>query len=585
MFFGIFTLIVAVVISAVAAYYSIVGLTAIFAAAVIPIIIMGAVLEVGKITAAVWLKINWHRASITYKLYLVPAVALLMLLTSMGIFGFLSKAHSDQVLIKGDTGEQVALYDEQIKVERETIDNAKSLISQMDNTVQGILEKGESREIQLRDGRTIVRSPAELALQVRRSQAKDRAALTSTIEESQANILALQQKRAPFAAEQRNVEAKVGPIKYIAALIYGDDPDQNLLESAVRWVIIIIVAVFDPLALVLILAAQQSIRWHREENPPPTTPTEPTPDPPKPEPEEEKTEAPEFAPVMQPVVVTVKPEEQKAEVKHEYLNQPFSTFSNLKPMVASTFIRENEEEIKENVTLTMPGTIGSATIVFPEEKEEEKNNELVQENSPQEDIGKETPDEPIDAHIERTDDGDTGESRENKPVSIDTTDLTPEEVLEDLRVLEDWASKQELETKAIELPLKKIGESDYWEFRGKKMSGEVLRSDFPQIVKILEADNEEPTESHSDFGTRFPENANKGDLYLRIDYMPNKLYKYNGVKWIEVDKSKTDSYAFDERYIDYLIEKLKTGEMDVDDLSASEQALVEEKLKAQDESK
>lgn len=127
MIFGIFTLIVAVIISAVAAYYSIVGLTAIFAAAVIPIIIMGAVLEVGKITAAVWLKINWHRASLTYKLYLVPAVALLMLLTSMGIFGFLSKAHSDQILIKGDTNEQVALYDEQIKVERETIDNAKSL--------------------------------------------------------------------------------------------------------------------------------------------------------------------------------------------------------------------------------------------------------------------------------------------------------------------------------------------------------------------------------------------------------------------------------------------------------------------------
>lgn len=595
MIFGIFTLIVAIVISAVAAYYSIVGLTAIFAAAVIPIIIMGAVLEIGKITAAVWLKINWHRASITYKLYLVPAVALLMLLTSMGIFGFLSKAHSDQVLIKGDTGEQVALYDEQINVERETIDNAKSLISQMDSTVQGILEKGESREIKLRDGRIIVRSPAELALQVRRSQAKDRAALTSTIEESQANILALQQKRAPFAAEQRNVEAKVGPIKYIAALIYGDDPQQNLLESAVRWVIIIIVAVFDPLALVLILAAQQSIRWHREENPPPTipptipptTPTDPdfTPEPPKPEPKEEKTEAPEFAPVMQPVVVTVKPEEQKAEVKHEYLNQPFSTFSNLKPMVAPTFIRENEEEIKENVTLTMPGTIGSATIVFPEEKEEEKNNELVQENSPQEDGRKETPDEPIDAPIERTDDEDTGESREDKPALIDTTDLTPEEVLEDLRVLEDWIAKQEIETHAIELPLKKIGNSDYWEFRGKKMSGDVLRGDFPEVSKMLEADNEEPTESHSDFGTRFPENANKGDLYLRIDYMPNKLYKYNGVKWIEVDKSNTDSYAFDERYIDYLIDKLKTGEMDVDDLSASEQALVEEKLKAQDENK
>jgi hypothetical protein len=510
-----------------------------------------------------------------------------MLLTSMGIFGFLSKAHSDQVLIKGNTGEQVALYDEQIKVERETINNAKSLISQMDNTVQGILEKGESREIQLRDGRTIVRSPAELALQVRRSQAKDRDNLTKTIEESQAKILELQQKRAPFAAEQRNVEAKVGPIKYIAALIYGDDPDQNLLESAVRWVIIIIVAVFDPLALVLILAAQQSIRWYREENPPPTipptTPIDPTPEPPKPEPKEEKTEAPEFAPVMQPVVVTVKPEEQKPEDKHEYLKQPFVNFGNIKPMVAPSVVRE--EEVKESVTLTMPGTIGSATIVFPEEqKEEEKNNELVQENPPQEDTREKIPDASVDISIERSDDGDRAESKETERVQIDV-DLTPEEVLEDLRVLEDWVKKQEIETHAIELPVKQISGSDYWEYQGKRMSSSVLRHDYPEIAKMLDADNEEPVESHSDFGTVFPDNASKGDLYLRIDYMPNKLYKYNGVKWIEVDKSKTDSYAFDERYIDYLIEKLKTGEMDVDDLSASEQALVEEKLKAQDEDK
>ena len=97
MLFGYFTLIVALVIETVGAYYSITGLAAIFSGAVIPILIMGASLEVGKVTAAVWLKLNWERASVAYKLYLVPAVAFLMLLTSMGIFGFLSKAHSDQI--------------------------------------------------------------------------------------------------------------------------------------------------------------------------------------------------------------------------------------------------------------------------------------------------------------------------------------------------------------------------------------------------------------------------------------------------------------------------------------------------------
>ena len=103
MLFGYFTLLVALVIETVGAYYSITGLAAIFSGAVVPILIMGASLEVGKVTAAVWLKMYWEQASVTYKLYLVPAVAFLMVLTSMGIFGFLSKAHSDQGLVSGDS--------------------------------------------------------------------------------------------------------------------------------------------------------------------------------------------------------------------------------------------------------------------------------------------------------------------------------------------------------------------------------------------------------------------------------------------------------------------------------------------------
>lgn len=562
MIFGIFTLTVAIIISAVAAYYSIVGLTAIFSAAVIPIIIMGGALEIGKITAAVWLKINWARAALTYKLYLVPAVALLMVLTSMGIFGFLSKAHSDQILIKGDTGEQVVLYDEQIKVERETINNAKSLISQMDATVQGILEKGESREIKLRDGRIIVRSPAELALQVRRSQAKDRASLTKTIEESQSNILELQQKRAPFAKEQRKVEAEVGPIKYIAALIYGDNPDQNLLESAVRWVIIIIVAVFDPLALVLILAAQQSIRWHRDDHPddkptPPKDP-DPTPEPPKPI-DELKEEIKNNLP----------------EIKHEYLKQPFKSFSNIAPMVATptvhaepepepdldkaneileTIAQENRENY-EPVIMEMPGTIGGAKIVFPEESKEEVV-EKVEENP--------TPEfAPV-----------------MKPVVV-TIDQTPEEVLKDIETLSDWLEKNEKKITKLDLDIKKIPHSDYWNYKNKTISDSVLKSDFPEVAKLV-ADNEEMgNPAHSDFGTQFPNLPTKGDMFVRIDYTPNKLYKYNGVKWIEIDKNSTASYTFDERYINHLIEKLKTGEMEIDDLSTAEQEQVHEQLQRQ----
>jgi flagellar basal body-associated protein FliL len=259
------TLLTGLAISAVAIYYSVIGLAAIFSAAVIPIVVMGAILEVSKLVAAWWLKANWYRAPILLKSYMLVAVIVLMLITSMGIFGFLSKAHTDQAIVTGDVQAQVYLIDEQIKVERENIANAQSLIKQLDDAVVGINASGVDREIKLRDGTTRTQSAAERALQVRRSQANDRANLTKQIEEAQKKILSLQEKKAPIAANMREVEAKVGPIKYIAQLIYGDNPDENLLEKAVTWVIITIVFVFDPLAVLLLLASQMSFQWARQE--------------------------------------------------------------------------------------------------------------------------------------------------------------------------------------------------------------------------------------------------------------------------------------------------------------------------------
>jgi flagellar basal body-associated protein FliL len=258
------TFITGIAISVVAIYYSVLGLAAIFAAAVIPIIVMGSILEVSKLVTAWWLKANWHRAPWSIKIYLTAAVVMLMLITSMGIFGFLSKAHTDQAVPLGDTASQVAFIDEKINNERETIASARVLIKQLDDAVIGI-QTGEGREIRLRDGTTRIENPAERALSVRRSQAADRATLTKTIEEAQARIVKLQEEKAPIASQLRAVEAEVGPIKYIAKLIYGDNPDQNLLEKAVVWVIIIIVLVFDPLAVLLLLASQMSFQWARKE--------------------------------------------------------------------------------------------------------------------------------------------------------------------------------------------------------------------------------------------------------------------------------------------------------------------------------
>jgi flagellar basal body-associated protein FliL len=259
------TLISGLVISAVAVWYSVAGLVSIFAASAMSIIIMGVALETSKLVATVWLKWNWKRAPRLIKIYLISAIIILMVITSMGIFGYLSRAHLDQNIISGDVQSRIALVDEKISIERENIANAQSLIKQMDAAVTGVIATGD-REITLRDGSTRIQSAAERSLQIRRSQAKDRAALTQQIEESQDRIVKLQEEIAPVRAEMRKVEAEVGPIKYIAKLIYGDKTDQNMLEKAVTWVIIIIVLVFDPLAVVLLLSSQYSFQWFRQQD-------------------------------------------------------------------------------------------------------------------------------------------------------------------------------------------------------------------------------------------------------------------------------------------------------------------------------
>jgi cytochrome c oxidase subunit IV len=252
MLFGYVILTTALLLSTVAAYYSILGLTAIFAAAVVPVIIMGSALEMGKIVATVFLHRNWSRLGWGFKSYLVPAVLLLMLLTSLGIFGLLSKAHSDQSLVSGDSSSQVAVIDERIRTQRENIDAAKQALKQLDASVDQTMS------------RTTDERGATRSANLRRSQQKERDQLQNDIAKAQVSIARLNEERAPLAAELRKVEAEVGPIRYIAALVYGDNPDTNILERAVRWVIILIVVVFDPLALCLILAGNRELAWSRE---------------------------------------------------------------------------------------------------------------------------------------------------------------------------------------------------------------------------------------------------------------------------------------------------------------------------------
>ena len=238
-------------ISLVAEFYSIIGFTAIFAAAQIPVIIMGIVLGVGKIAATLWLKQNWKIAHWLVRTYLLTAIAVLMGVTSMGIFGFLSKAHSDQSLVSGDVQSKIAVYDEKIKTARENIDANRKALKQLDEAVDQVM------------GRSNDEKGAEKAVSIRRAQQKERTRLQTEIAAEQKTISSISEERAPIAAEVRKVEAEVGPIKYIAQFVYGET-DKTILEKAVTWVIVILIVVFDPLAVILLLSSQISFQNFRE---------------------------------------------------------------------------------------------------------------------------------------------------------------------------------------------------------------------------------------------------------------------------------------------------------------------------------
>jgi hypothetical protein len=248
MLFALITLLCAISLSAIAAYYSVIGLMAIFAASPIPIAIMGGALEFSKLIAASWAYKNWSVAPRFLKYYFTVAVIILMFITSLGIFGYLSKAHNDQTLISGDVSAKIAMIDEKIKVERDNIDVNRKTLKQMDESVDQVMVRSTNEK------------GAEKAASLRKAQQTERNRILKEIETYNKRISTLNEERAPIATEIRKVEAEVGPIKYIAALIYGDSIDSSLLDKSVRFVIILLVLVFDPMAVLLVIAGNFSLR-------------------------------------------------------------------------------------------------------------------------------------------------------------------------------------------------------------------------------------------------------------------------------------------------------------------------------------
>ena len=736
MLLGLLILFVALALSGIAAYYSIIGLTAIFAAAVIPIIVMGGILEVAKLACTVWLHQNWQRARFVMKLYLVPAVAVLMFITSMGIFGFLSKSHIEQSAMGTEQIEQVKVIDDkllraQAKVERwnaeigrlnrgETsgridglitreqeridkankriqpqidaenskvkglrlqadkeiaqqnkrlgdaqkrtsadIDIAEKRLAQLDKDVAAYTSQGTTtggvftadvdnvkKGNQLRASQKPERDQLEKAIAkakrteigvasrvqreitninkrlaeqikaVEANVAKIRTGITKTIDSANANIAkytleagssnknvdvrikelelnieniqpqidGLREEKFVFEKQYRQFEAEVGPVKYIAQLIYGDNPDQNLLEAAVRWVIILIVAVFDPLAIMMLLAATETFAWRRQdkETAVETVTTMPSSLPVEEVEEVQEQEAPDEPEPDQPVEDGPTDEE------------PDETRSEDKSDGGETGV-DIEEPVKDPRPLERTLHVEHIVLPEPDEKVETYHHEYENEYVPNPEIEEEkviTQPVEVELPVEKTaniynwqedikeNTVVVNDGRQDEPIYVE--EPTEEEVQAVEEDIFEWKEEDEDDpTKRAKRIWKRLNPDDTLKNNEQMLAhGEIDVLPWEQYIDQPDEKLEEF--ATNTFGDTFPTHPIKGDTYVKTDVFPSTLHKFNGEAWIQVDKETSTSYVYNEMYIKHIIEKLGSGEYDPELLNDAERLAIEEQLKKDD---
>jgi hypothetical protein len=728
MIFGYFTLISALIISGIAAYYSIIGLTAIFAAALVPIIVMGVALELGKVVSAVWLHRNWHQARIWMRGYLTFATIVLMFITSMGIFGFLSKAHIEQTSASQESVAQIerivteiarqnsiiersdnkikklettgtgtdANIQSQIDKEQKRIDSAysrvkpaideqqliidsqaeiyKTELQKIDNqllALQSYIEAGEIKKAQqmvgskadgqfgpktakafteFQERKTLDRSKLltkiensinnERATAAREEIKRLRKSVETQIADSNNLIKKLRNKisavdtndniedqidgfrlkitdankkidelteqKYTIETEYRKLEAEVGPVKYIAEFIYGETADRTMLEDAVRWVIVILVLVFDPLAICLILAGTQQIVWGRRLK---AESVEKPDDHPDPEPEEETDHDPEEDVDQQEkhldadevsgepkrlqleldqatsdlhlaaeLAAEFENRNQQAETRIAELESALAQAEGEDTSIEDTIIEEIEvhgveidepeyvaidDELEETDQQPEPSEKFQNTV-WPEELDDKAIEEIVIE-----DVKSQDTEEQIEDTIEVLQDEVL---QQVSDLESDAPDETIEQYVEPTTLLDGDSSAttgplSEEEKEEVELQLKTI---DY-----QRGTGKVL-----QASPLFEAKPDNTTVIQSGFGSMFPNDSNvkRGDMFLRTDYLPSRLFKFNGDTWIETSKTLSNSYVYDTKYVEYLIDKLQTGEYELEDLEDQEQEQIRDYL-------
>ena len=267
-------------VSACAAWFSVAGLISIFSSAPLATGIMGGSLELAKLVAASWLYRNWGTAPAALRYYFASAIVILSIITSLGIFGYLSKAHLDQNVITGAATSQLQLIDEKIATHRENINANRKALKQMDEAVDQVM------------GRSSDEKGADKAVALRRTQQKERGRLFAEIEAEQKAVSELNEARAPIATDVRRVEAEVGPIKYVAELIYGESTE-DMIGKSVRLVIMSLIFVFDPLAILMVIAGNMTMIQRQTRAEPISVADVTMPDPePKPRRQRKKKTAP-----------------------------------------------------------------------------------------------------------------------------------------------------------------------------------------------------------------------------------------------------------------------------------------------------
>ena len=615
MFYGLLTLVTALTISAVAIYYSVAGLVAIFAAAAVPIIIMGGSLEIGKLVTAVWLHRHWDKARWWLKTYLSIAVVVLMFITSMGIFGFLSKAHVEQTAASIESVAQVEKLEKQIarenaiitrsedqivKIEssgsgadsniqfqidkeQERIDSAytrvqpaideqnaiiaggarlyQDQIDRIDKNLEKLQEYIDNGEIEKAQGmigtkadgdygpktaiafkdyvdsnqfdrlqlvykiedlaidgtevgaaREEIKRLRNLAQQqiddsnklitrLRAQLGKDRVEDIDAIIDEQyekiklanTNIDTYTTKKYEIEGVYRQLEAEVGPIKYIAEFVYGEEATRDLLEEAVRWVIIIIIFVFDPLAVLLLIASQYTFRYVREEK--------------------GRIALDDLIDYLYAWFLSLIPEAPEIKPRKKFLPPPQP---KAPPVVK-------------------PST---PDVVIPQEALDDDDD--VYWDSAKKEWKKKQPE------------GETIKRYKKKKYRGEITTLP-------------WEEQEFLKEMAVP------------ETISEHKHVTAVQTDIDEVLKIVS--DAEATEAKASFGTGFPREPQKGEMFLRVDTLPTKLYKFNGVKWIEIDKDMSETYTYNPAYVKFLINKISQGEYDPDLLSNAEQEQLRQYLK------